>query len=282
MEHGPDLFESAWLKWAWAKAHAHLLKANINAWGRDPDRDLGLSLGTYYDPKRHRIEVFIRELDPLPIAWAVVIGDAAHNYRSCLDHIAWALVTRGRTPPDKLSDFAQSRVGFPIYTERGSFNSALARQLPGVRRSDIAIVRRYQPYHGGERRSARHAFEALRRLSKDDKHRTIQPALLAPRGSMYHVHDPRDCTITRIPASFVLWEPLQVGTHLAPIYVRKTGPNPRVKVGGHLAMQPGLQQGVLLGEWLEVLDEMTSRLLKDLSDPPTELLAKLDVAMPSG
>ena len=274
MEHGPELFEGAWLKWAWAKAHAQTLQANVNAYGRD--QKTGLTLGAYYDPKRHRIEVVVAEIDDLPVAWSVVIGDIAHNYRSCLDQIAWALVTRGRTPPDTLTYEQQGRVGFPIYTKRKRFNKALARQLPGVRRSDVAIVRSYQPYHGGERKAARYALAVLRKLSNDDKHRTIQTALLVPQSSTYFVHDPTDCTITRIPESFVLWEPLQVGTKLAPIYVKKTGPDPNVKVGGNLAIQPGLPQGVVLGEWLEVTDALISRLLKSLSDPPTELLAKLD------
>lgn len=273
MAHGPELFEGAWLKWAWAKAHAHTLQANINAFGRDPKT--GLTLGTYYDAKRHRIEIIVVELDDLPIAWSVVIGDIAHNYRSCLDQIAWALVTRGHTPPDALTYDAQGKVGFPIYRARKRFNKALARQLPGVRRADVATVRSYQPYHEGKRKSARHALAVLRKLSNDDKHRTIQTALVVPQSSTYVVHDPTDCTITRIPESFVLWEPLQVGTKLAPIYVRKTGPNPNVKVGGNLAIQPGLPQGVVLGEWLEVTDVLISRLLKSLSDPPTELLAKL-------
>jgi hypothetical protein len=82
------------------------------------------------------------------------------------------------------------------------------------------------------------------------------------QSSTYVIHDPTDCTITRIPESFVLREPLKVGTKLAPIYVRKTGPNPDVKVGGNLAMQPGLPQRVVLGEWLEVTDVLISGLLK--------------------
>lgn len=277
MEDRPELFESAWLKWSWAKFHAQTLETNVNAWGVNPKRKEGITLGTYYDAKHHRIDVFIDELDPLPIEWGLLIGDVAHNYRSCLDHIAWALVERGRTPPATLTEYAQSKVGFPIYSDRVVFNGALKRMLPGARRADIAVVRRYQPYH--ERRPLRrirHPFAVLHRLSNDDKHRTLQPAIVAPQSATYHFQEVRDCLVTRVAAGFTLWDTLKVGTQLAPIYVRKTGPNPDVKVQGHLAIQPGLPQGVLLGEWLVKNGELMARLLRELSDPPLELLAKLD------
>lgn len=282
MEHGPELFESAWLKWSWAKAHAQALETQINAWGADPDRDAGVTLGTYYDAKHHRIDVFIHEIDPLPIEWGLLIGDVAHNYRSCLDHIAWALVQRGRTPPASLTAKARSKIYFPIYLHRLEFTNALGSKLPGVRRADIAIVRRDQPYHEGKRRRDRHALAVLHRLSNDDKHRSVQPASVAPQSATYDLQDVRDCRVTRIPQNFVLWETLQVGTQLAPIYVRKNGPNPDLKVHGGLAIQPGLQQGVLLGEWLVVMSILVARLLRELSDPPTELLAKLGGAVPQG
>jgi len=162
-----------------------------------------------------------------------------------------------------------------------TFNGSLSKKLPGVRRADIAVVRRYQPYHEGKR-SRNHALAVLSRLSNDDKHRAVQPIQAAPRGMTYDVRDTRDCVVTRIPASFVVWEPLQVGAKLVPIYVRKTGPQPHVDMQGQLAAEPALQQGVLMGEWLEVMPQVVANLLGELSDPPVELLAKLGGPVPSG
>jgi hypothetical protein len=75
---------------------------------------------------------------------------------------------------------------------------------------------------------------------------------------------------------------LHVGAELAPIYVRKTGPNPEVYVKGQMAVQPALPQGVMLGEWVEVTQLLIARMLSELSDPPTELLAKLGGPVPGG
>ncbi len=279
MEDRPELFESAWLKWSWAKSHAQTLETNINAWGNNPDREAGITLATYYDVKHHRIDVYIDELDPLPIEWGLYIGDVAHNYRSCLDHIAWALVERGTTPTASLTPKAQAKIYFPVYSDRVPFNDSLKRMLPGVRRADIAIVRRYQPYHEGRRiRRDRHAFAVLHRLSNDDKHRTLQPAIVAPQSAVYGFDDVPDCIGRRGTPCFILRDSLKVGAQLAPIYVRKTGPNPDLKVHGNLAIQPGLPQGVLLGEWLAAMGELVAGLLRELSDPPLELLTKLDGA----
>jgi hypothetical protein len=273
--HPGDLFESAWLKWSWAVAHTETLKAAIGTWAAHPDREAGIKLRGDYDAKRHRIDVIVDAAKPLPVEWGLIIGDIAHSYRSCLDNIAWALVTVGRTPPNTLSKDARRRIYFPICYHRNEFNGVLPQKLPGVRRADIAIVRRYQPYHERPRRRTNHAFAILSRLNNDDKHKTLQPAQSAPRGMAYDITRVHDCTVTRIPAEFTVWEPLQVGTKLVPVYVRRTGPNPYIEVEGHLASEPALQQGVLLSEWVTLMRPIVANLLGELSDPPTKLLAKL-------
>lgn len=275
MEHDPALLESAWLKWSWAVAHAHSLEAYIQAWRDDPQGERNITLGKEYDAKRHRVNVFIESIEPLPVEWGLLIGDVAHNYRSCLDHVAWALVERGRTPPRALTEEQKGKIYFPVIPSRTWFNKSLARLLPGVRRADIAVVRRYQPYHERESRRPRHALAVLHSLSNDDKHRSVQPAQAAPQAATYDIKNVRDCLVTRVAESFVVRETLQVGTQLAPIYVRKTGPQPDVEVHGHLSVQPALQQGVILDEWLGAMRRLVSELLGELGDPPMQLLAKL-------
>ena len=63
-----------------------------------------------------------------------------------MDHLAWTLVNRGKTPASTLSPGAQKRIYFPIYEDRIKFNKAIPAKLPGVRRADLTVVRRYQPY----------------------------------------------------------------------------------------------------------------------------------------
>ena len=264
----------------WAVAHSHELQAYIEQWRSNPDADKDVVLGGYYNAKCHRIDVYIREIAPLPLEWGLSLGDVAHNYRCCLDHAAWALVWRGHNPPPTLNNRARRKIFFPIWETRTQFNNELPKMLPGVRRSDAAVVRAFQPYLSGKRRAANHAFAILQRLSNDDKHRSVQPAQSAPRGFLYEVGAPVDCEITRIASSHVMWEPLQNGTHLVPIYVRRTGPNPDIQLKASLTAQPALQQGVWLGGWLDVMPRLVATLLGGLSDPPTELLAKLGGPVP--
>jgi hypothetical protein len=181
----------------------------------------------------------------------------------------------GKNADQTLSTRVQSRIYFPIYVDRVAFNADLPKKLPGVRRADSAVVRRYQPYHGGKRKRDLHAFSVLSRLSNVDKHRTVQPTLASPQGASYEILGTRDCVVTRIPTGFYVANQLHAGAKLAPIYVRKTGPDPDVEVKGQMAAQPALPQGVLLGEWVEVTQRLVAAMLSELSDPPTELLAKL-------
>jgi len=180
MAENPHPFESAWLKWSWATAHAHTLKTDVEIWRNHPDRQRDVVLMKRHDTKRHRIDVIVAKVEPFPIEWGLVLGEIAHNYRSCLDHVAWTLVERGRTPLATLTDRQQGNVYFPIHADRLEFNAALPRKVPGLRRTDIAIVRSYQPYKHGKLKSPYHAIAILARISRHDKHRTIQPVLAIP------------------------------------------------------------------------------------------------------
>jgi hypothetical protein len=114
-----------------------------------------LSVRTEYQPWRHGFAVYATAVRPVPRSWGLLVGDIAFDFRCALDHLAWALVSRGRTPPATLTPKQQKGVYYPISRRRADFNGSLARMLPGVSRSDIAKVRATQPYHNG-RRSARH------------------------------------------------------------------------------------------------------------------------------
>jgi hypothetical protein len=262
-----DGFDSAWFKFAWAVAHAKRLQADVATWRSDADRQRDIGIDQRYDPKRHRIDVWIAHIEPFPLDWGLRLGDIAHNFRCCLDHLAWALVDRGRTPTSTLSERRRRKIYFPIFDKRDDFNANLGNYLPGVRRADIAQVRSAQPYQGGRRHLHRHVLHVLARLSNDDKHRSIQPVATAPRAVYYDVRDATDCLVTRI-RPWLISEPLKVGTQLAPIYVKKTGRQPHADVHGHISAEPALQQGVMMGEWLEVMPRFVGSGLRIFSDPP--------------
>ncbi len=134
--------------------------------------------GQYYDSRRHCIHVTAEVVEPFPRLWGAMLGDVIHNYRDCLDHVAWELYKRGRTPNH--TDAQEGFIYFPIALTKEWFNASLKgnrAKLPGVRPSDVAVVRRYQPYMAGESRAHRHVFAVLDSLAKADKHRTVQPFL---------------------------------------------------------------------------------------------------------
>src|SRR5262245_24739618 len=64
----------------------------------------------------------------LPGSYSARFGDAIHNYRCALDHIAWQLVRHGKTPKPP----QENRVQFPIYREETAFRRRQGERLPGV------------------------------------------------------------------------------------------------------------------------------------------------------
>ena len=86
----------------------------------------------------------------MPASWGLLVGDIAFDYRCALDHLAWALVCRGTTPPSVLTQQQQKAVYVMVAKSRRQFNTSLARMLPGAQRRGIAKVRAIQPYHNGE------------------------------------------------------------------------------------------------------------------------------------
>jgi hypothetical protein len=272
-------FEGAWLKWGMAVMNAKVLKDNVITLAGQPDLRVETTYATYYDAKRHCVILFIAEIgEPFPVLWGLLLGNVVHNYRSCLDHIAWALYKRGRTPD--LPERKERNVYFPIHGDRVKFNESLKRKLPGVRRADIAIVRRYQPYRPGKTRVHRHVFTVLDALAQHDKHRTIQPVVAVPDRIAFHNLSPIDCTITRIRPAPGYIGTLKPGTELARFYVTKTGPKPRIDMQPHFSLTPAIHERLTLIEFLKQTMQAIAIVLRQFSDPPQSLLSLLGPLMP--
>jgi hypothetical protein len=275
-----DPFESAWLKWAWAVTNARVLTDNIEDFARSfGNRELDYQLATYYDAKCHCVVLVVVEAtDPFPPLWGVLLGDAVHDFRCCLDHVAWALYKRGRTP--NLSERKERNVGFPIHGTREGFNRALDAKLPGVRRADRAIVRRYQPFTPGESRAERHALTVLRDLSNDDKHRVIQPIVAIPQRIDFPIVEATDCIFRRIgPAGFS--GRLEPGAQLARFYVKKTGPKPRIDTRPQFHFVPAIHERLTLADFLQRTTLATRLVLQEFAEAPPIAVSLLGSPIPS-
>lgn len=264
------LFDSAWLKWSRAIDHARILQEEIAAESStNGEADPLVSVRTEYHPRRHGFGVYAAEVRRVPAGWGLVLGDVANNFRCALDHLAWALVSRGRNPPGTLNDEQQSAVGFPVARKRRQFNNSLDRRLPGVRRSDRAKVRAVQPYHQ-RRRASRHNLVILAGLNNRDKHRSIEPVWIHTTKLEITITDRRDCMNPRA-RSLTPGQPLQSGAEVAFVRVRTTGPQPRLDVQTRLTGVPAIQPRIGLIDWILQTGLQIGVLLGEFSEAPSEV-----------
>jgi hypothetical protein len=112
------------------------------------------------------------DLPQLRVDFGLALGDCLHNFRGALDHTAWWLVRAAKV---KLTTDQRRRVQFPMATTRTKYwGNTVHDRLPGVSKSLLTLIERYQPYR---RSVAGDAIRYLRDLTNLDKHRTI---IIAP------------------------------------------------------------------------------------------------------
>jgi hypothetical protein len=224
-----------------------------------------------YDAKRHCIVITAGPGEVptvFPITWGLLLGDIVHNYRSSLDHVAWALYKRGRTP--SLTKWQEQGIYFPIARERDQFNRWLIGKrpkLPGARRADVAIVRRFQPYITGQRRLNRHVLVVLDDLANADKHRVIQPIQALPESMSFEVVKVTDCTVTRLKPR-ARRTTLKPGAELVRVYVRKTGPEPDMDVEPKFTLDPAVNERFTFQDWGYTTMRIIAQVLLAFAEPP--------------
>jgi hypothetical protein len=271
-----DLFDSAWLKWAQAVVNAEVLQVNLNELAGQGILQVPIGMTCEYHPKSHCVVITAGpENVPriFPVHMGLLLGDIVHNFRASLDHLAWAIYKRGKTPA--LTEWREQGVYFPITRSNDAFNEALVAtpkkrsKLPGVRRADIAIARRYQPYKYGKRNLDNHCFVVLDKLANADKHRTIQPVQAVPEKAAFQLLDVRGCKITRlIPRQ--RRAPLEPGTELVRFYVRKSSRNaePEIDVEPHFTVDPTIDGRIKFQDWGYVTIRVIAKLLGEFEGPP--------------
>ena len=122
--------------------------------------------------------------DPLPVEWSAHIGDAAHNLRSGLDHLAFALNSKGYADPNQgaiLPPADAKRSEFPIFGDEDTagnpgkgptlFRKAL-RKVAHVPNGARAVIEEIQPYQRGKDFRADPLW-LIYELDRIDKHREL-------------------------------------------------------------------------------------------------------------
>jgi hypothetical protein len=161
----------------------------------------------------------------LPDAFSAQVGDAIHNFRCVIDHIAWQLVIHGNRWPLK-EERARHAVQFPTYHTESGFRKNRSRRLPGIDADALRFIKSRYNYTGGK--ATKDALLNLARLSNDDKHQQLRfflNAFLSVEAGVWF----EDCEVAT-------WDPplkrprLQPGAIVVNFSYRVTGPNPKVKM----------------------------------------------------
>ena len=153
----------------------------------------------------------------VPINMLLIAGDAIHNLRSALDHVAHLLVVVGKGSPGPFA-----HVSFPIFETVAKYKAGRAGRIQGMRQDAIEAIDTIEPYGGGKGE----VFYHLHCLNNIDKHRVILTAfadlvahsiLPSQRKKIYEIHrrshpggTPPDLGDTLIPPSNKQF-PLRVG-----------------------------------------------------------------------
>lgn len=123
--------------------------------GRDTDPKTG-----YYHFKLTDIKAPPREI-------ALIAGDAIHNFRSALDHLACELViANGQTPTRQTS--------FPIFDSAKKYQSLHGNRVRGMSPGAVRAIDAAKPYKGGNE-----ALYTLHELDIADKHHALLTTLVA-------------------------------------------------------------------------------------------------------
>jgi hypothetical protein len=116
-----------------------------------------------FNPKTSELVLRGRSTEPVPVLFGVMAGDAAHNMRSALDHLAWQLALLTSVEPfDKTQ--------FPIALTPEAFESSRRRMLRDIDPRHQSVMEGVQPY---SRTDEGMALRDLRVLSNTDKHRVL-------------------------------------------------------------------------------------------------------------
>ena len=243
--------KSAWAKVDRAKMHIDDLDDAI---GKQYNGINPISLRRTFEPDQGVIMVRIDSVVDVPDNWGLIVGDAVHNLRCALDHLAWELALKyfdGVEPTDRR---IIKQIQFPVVVDKNLWESHINRKymLP----SDADKVEQFQPFNLGpisRSKGAIHPFEAFcgfAGVSNVDKHRRIHLAYMIPQlvsfagldSYMFHDCEPilNDSGVATIDIGFAK-PPTNPGDEVARVAVRPTGPSPDVdfemRMEGYVAIR---------------------------------------------
>jgi hypothetical protein len=122
-------------------------------------------VATKRDPETRKMIYYLSSVDPVPASFATAAGDAIHNLRCSLDHLAQQLYLAGTNGAKGY----RNQTSFLITNSAKDFKSSLPGKIEGMRQDAIDAIRALEPYKGGKGED----LWVLHRLNNIDKHRLI-------------------------------------------------------------------------------------------------------------
>jgi hypothetical protein len=149
--------------------------------------------------KTKKCTFYVTRVPDVPPSLIAIVGDALHNLRSALDHLAWQIVIKaGNTPT--------TATAFPICNDIEHHKSVSPERMKGMSQAAIDAINDLKPYKGGG--DPENLLWCLHRLDAIDKHR-----LLVTTGSRLIAHSMTPSQRAKIIENFYKSYPKD---HLAP------------------------------------------------------------------
>jgi hypothetical protein len=258
-----------------AKIHINALRAEIDREGT-PNPKL-IPLRKQFEPEYGAIVWRIERVINISDDWSLIVGDAAHNLRCSLDHLAWQLALRrfnGVEPTDRKTI---KEIQFPVCLDESIWDK------PYVNRKHMLIadaekLKQFQPFNLGPISRASgsiHPIEALGGfggLDNTDKHRRIHMVNVAPQAGTFGQEGPikfRDCefvpnTINGGPDLHNSFpgNPPRPGNEILRIPVTPVGPNPDVNFEASLTGYVAIRETWDVLNVLDSISEVVAKILK--------------------
>jgi hypothetical protein len=102
---------------------------------------------------------------PIPLRIAVIAGEIIHQFRSCFDHVVWALAKKNGIPDTE-------RIVFPVCGTPEKYERAMRNGIiKGVSDSDRLLIEAMQPYRSSDPPNS--ILQIVHDLDIADKHRLL-------------------------------------------------------------------------------------------------------------
>jgi hypothetical protein len=156
-----------------ADKHIQTLYEKVQRWGSQKPYSF-----TYEDnsEKTERRYDIVIEQAPNLLRWGVFVGDAVHNLRSALDHIAWQCAGGDGVAPDWTE--------CPVFKDRDDFlktgRGGGSNKIVGITDPrHRTLMEEFQPWHNPNGYEGDELW-ILHEFNRIDKHRVLTPILFVP------------------------------------------------------------------------------------------------------